>query len=251
MIRAERHERILSELARRGTVSAQFLSEELGASVATIRRDIAVLAERKMLVRTHGGASLIAHREELPFDAKLTKNLAEKRRIGSEAGRLVEDGAFLACGGGTTVLQMLPSIKRKSLRLVTTAINVALELRDTRSVEVTLTGGTLRRRTAETVGHIAERTLRDINIDVAIIGVDGIDADRGLTTFDPNEAYVNRVMLERAREAWILADKSKFGEILPAVIAPAAVATRIITDSATSDEAVAPLEALGIAVIRV
>ncbi len=251
MIRAERHERILSELARRGTVSAQALSEELGASLATIRRDISDLAKRKALIRTHGGASLPAQREELPYDAKLMTNLAEKRRIGSEAGRLVEEGTFLACGGGTTVLQMLPSIKRKSLHLVTTAINVALELRDTRSVEVTLTGGTLRRRTAETVGHIAERTLRDINIDVAVMGVDGVDAARGLTTFDPNEAYVNRVMLERAREVWILADHSKFGEVLPAVIAPASIATRIITDTGATDADIAPLEALGIEVTRV
>ncbi|SLN74400.1 DeoR/GlpR family DNA-binding transcription regulator [Roseisalinus antarcticus] len=251
MIRAERHERILSELARRGTVSAQALSAELGASVATIRRDISDLAGRKALIRTHGGASLPSHREELPFDAKLMTNLAEKRRIGAEAGARIEDGTFIACGGGTTVMQMLPSIRRKSLRLVTTAINVALELRETQSVEVTLTGGTLRRRTAETVGHIAERTLRDINIDVAIIGVDGIDALRGLTTFDPNEAYVNRVMLERAHEVWILADHSKFGEVLPAVIAPAITAARVFTDTGTSDAAAAPLQDLGIEVIRV
>ena len=57
MIRAERHERILSQLSRHGTVSAQDLSEHLGASLATIRRDISELAERKALVRTHGGAS--------------------------------------------------------------------------------------------------------------------------------------------------------------------------------------------------
>lgn len=251
MIRAERHERILSQLSRHGTVSAQDLSEHLGASLATIRRDISELAERKALVRTHGGASLPMRREELPYDAKMMTNLAEKRRIGAEAGTLIPDGSFIACGGGTTVLQMLPVLRRKSLRLVTTAINVALDLRDTRSVEVTLTGGTLRRRTAEMVGHIAERTLGDLNFDVAIIGVDGIDPDRGLTTFDPNEAYVNRVMLERAREVWVLADHSKFGEVLPAVIAPTARASRVITDSGVSDRHAADIAAVGVEVLRV
>ena len=251
MIRAERHERILSELARRGTVSAQALSAELGASVATIRRDISELAERNALVRTHGGASLPTKREELPFGAKMKANLAEKRRIGTEAGNMIEDGSFLACGGGTTVMQMLPTLRRKSVRLVTTAINVALELCDTRNVEVILTGGMLRRRTAEMVGHIAERTLNDLNIDVAIMGVDGVHPDRGLTTYDSNEAYVNRVMLDRAREIWILADHSKFGKVLPAVIAPVSTARRIITDTGAPDEQIAPLRDLGIEVIRV
>jgi len=251
MIRAERHERILAELARRGTVSAQDLAADLGASLATVRRDIADLAARKALARTHGGASLPNRREELPFDAKMMTNLIEKRRIGAEAGSRIPDGSFIACGGGTTVLQMLPAIRAKSLRLVTTAVNVALELRDTRSVEVTLTGGVLRRRTAETVGHIAERTLRELNPEIAVIGVDGIDADKGFTTYDPNEAHVNRVMLERAREVWIVADHSKFGVVLPAVLGPVAGATRLFTDTGASDAQVAPLAAAGVEVIRV
>lgn len=251
MIRAERHERILAELARRGTVSAQDLSKELDASLATIRRDIADLADINALIRTHGGASLPSRREELHFDAKVTKNLAEKRRIGTEAGTRIKDGTFLACGGGTTVMQMMPMLQRKSLRLVTNAVNVALELRNSKQVEVTLTGGNLRRRTAETIGHVAERTLRDLNIDVAVIGVDGIDASRGFTTFDSGEAYVNRVMLEQSREVWILADHSKFDEVLPAVIVPITAANRIITDTGTRDDQIAPLLDLGIEVIRV
>lgn len=137
------------------------------------------------------------------------------------------------------------------LKLVTTAVNVALDLRDAREVEVTLTGGMLRPRTAEMVGHIAERTLRDINIDVAVIGVDGIDARAGFTTYDSSEAYVNRVMLERAREVWIVADHSKFGQILPALICAAAQVRRIITDIGATQAMTARIEALGVEVLRV
>ncbi len=251
MIRAERQERILAALARKGTVSAQDLAVELGASLATVRRDIADLATRNALTRTRGGARLPNRRTELPFDAKMMAHLIEKRRIGAEAGSRIPDGSFIACGGGTTVLQMLPAIRAKSLRLVTTAVNVALELRDTRSVEVILTGGTLRRRTAETVGHIAERTLSEFNFHIAVIGVDGIDPEKGFTTYDPNEAHVNRVMLERAREVWIVADHSKFDVVLPAVLVPIARATRLFTDTGAREEQVAPLEAAGVEVIRV
>lgn len=251
MIRAERHERILAELARRGTVSALDLATLLDASLATIRRDVADLDLRKAVTRTHGGASLPKQREELPFDAKVMVYLPEKRRIGAQVGALIEPGSMIGLGGGTTVMQILPAIRRMRLKLVTTAVNVALDLRDAREVEVTLTGGMLRPRTAEMVGHIAERTLRDINIDVAVIGVDGIDARAGFTTYDSSEAYVNRVMLERAREVWIVADHSKFGQILPALICAAAQVRRIITDIGATQAMTARIEALGVEVLRV
>lgn len=251
MIRAQRHELILTELARRGTVSAQDLAALLNTSLATIRRDIAELDSRNAVQRTHGGASLPKGHEELPFDAKVMSYLPEKRRIGAHAGSLIEAGSMVGLGGGTTVMQIIPAIRRLRLKLVTTAVNVALELRDANEVEVMLTGGILRRRTAEVVGHVAESTLRDFNFDVAIIGVDGIDGIGGLSTYDPSEAYVNRVLLEQAREVWIVADHSKFGQVRPAIIYPLAKVTRIITDTAASDEMIADAVARGVEVIRV
>ncbi|MEZ5776915.1 MAG: DeoR/GlpR family DNA-binding transcription regulator [Paracoccaceae bacterium] len=251
MIRAERHERILAELARRGTVSAKELASLLDASLATIRRDIAELDDRHAVKRTHGGASLPQRREELPFDAKLMTFLPEKRRIGAQVGAMIEAGSTIGLGGGTTVMQILPAIRRMELKLVTTAVNVALELRDASNVSVTLTGGMLRRRTAEMVGHVAERTLRDFNIDVTVISVDGIDRAGGLTTYDSSEAYVNRVMTERAREVWIVADHSKFGQVFPALICPLSNATKLITDTGASEAMIADAQSLGVEVIRV
>ena len=251
MIRAQRHDRILAELARRGSVSAQDLAVLLDTSLATIRRDIADLDTRGAVLRIHGGASLPTRHEELPFDAKVLAYLPEKRRIGAHAGSMIEPGSMIGLGGGTTVMQILPAIRRMDLRLVTTAVNVALELRDAKDVTVTLTGGTLRRRTAEMVGHIAERTLRDINIDVVLIGTDGITGAEGLTTYDATEAYVNRVMIEQAREVWIVADHSKFGRILPALICPLVGVRRIITDAGATDAMVADAVALGVEVLRV
>ncbi len=251
MIRAERHERILAELARRGTVSAQDLAVLLDSSLATVRRDIVELDEMKAVSRIHGGAMLPERTEELPFDAKMMSFLPEKRRIGAQVGSMMKPGSMIGLGGGTTVLQILPAIRRLSLRVVTTAVNVAFDLRHAAGVEVTLTGGTLRPRTAEMVGHIAERTLRDLNIEVAVIGTDGIDVARGLTTYDSSEAYVNRVMLERAKEVWIAADHSKFGQILPALICPLSQVRRIITDTGATDAMIAKVVELGVDVVRV
>ncbi len=251
MIKAERHDRILAELAKRGSIGVQELADLLDASPATIRRDIAELDERQTVMRTHGGATLRDRHEELPYDAKVMAFLPEKRRIGAKAASMLTPNLTVGCGGGTTMMQMIVAIKRMRLKVVTTAVNVALELRDAPGIEVLLTGGTLRARTAEMVGHVAERTLRDVNLDVAVIGVDGIEARGGLTTYDSAEAYVNRVLIERAQEVWILADHTKIGQVRSAVIAPLANATLLVTDSAAPDGKLRELSDSGLKLVRV
>jgi len=249
MIKAERHDRILAELAKRGAIGVQELADLLKASTATVRRDISELDESGAVIRTHGGVTLRDTREELPYDAKVMAFLPEKRRIGAKAASMLTPNLSIGCGGGTTIMQMVVAIKRIPLHVTTTAINVALELRDADNIEVLLTGGTLRARTAEMVGHVAERTLRDVNLDIALIGIDGIDPRNGLSTYDSAEAYVNRVLIDRAREVWILADHSKLGQTRPAVIAAVSTASVIITDTAAPPDMVRAIEALGSKVI--
>jgi DeoR/GlpR family transcriptional regulator of sugar metabolism len=188
MIKAERHDRIMAELAKRGAVGVQELAELLDTSPATIRRDIAELDGKNAVVRTHGGAVLQDGHQELPYDAKVMTFHLEKRRIGAMAASMLSPGQTVGFGGGTTVMNMITAIKRMQLHVVTTAVNVALELRDAADIDVLLTGGMFRARTAEMVGHVAERTLNDVNLDVAVIGIDGIDIERGLTTYDSAEA---------------------------------------------------------------
>lgn len=250
-IKAVRHDRILAEVARRGAVSVQELADLLDASPATIRRDISELDEVGSAVRTHGGVTLRGGNEELPYDAKVMAFLPEKRRIAAAAAAMLTQNLSIGVGGGTTVMQMISAIKRKKLHVVTTAINVALELRDAPEIDVLLTGGTLRSRTAEMVGHVAERTLNDFNLDLAIIGIDGIHPTAGLTTYDSAEAFVNRVMLGRAREVWVLADHSKLGQVRPAIVTEADKIDVLITDTAAPASLTDQLEAVGIRVIKV
>ena len=150
-----------------------------------------------------------------------------------------------------TVMQMMASIKRLSLHIVTTAVNVALELRDAPDITVMLTGGLMRARTAEVVGHVCERTLRDINLDLAIIGADGVHSDLGFTTYNSEEAYTNRVMIDRAREVWIVADRSKLGQVRPAIIHDISVASLLITDSGASPDQVEAIRQKGTEVVCV
>ncbi len=251
MIKAERHDLIMVELAKRGAVSIQDLAGLLDASQATIRRDISELDASDLLLRTHGGAALRDRRREVSYDAKIMAYLPEKRRIGTCAASMLDPNMTVGCGGGTTVMQMIYSIKRMPLRVLTTAVNVALELRDAPDINVFLTGGMMRKRTAEMVGHICEQTIRDFNLDVAIIGADGIHPEHGYTTFDSEEAYTNRVLIRQAREVWIVADHSKLDQTCPAVIDVIESADVLITDKAASDNFVAAMMARGVRVIAV
>lgn len=231
MIRAERHERILNELAKRGVVSVGESAQQLGVSQATIRRDLDELAKLGLLRRTHGGAIAVDHQEELPFSLKTTAYSAEKRRIGATVAGLVRSGQIVGCTGGTTVAHVAKALRGKKVTVLTNAINIAVELANSEETDVIVSGGFLRGRSLELVGHIAERTFRDLYVDVAIIGVDGISIEHGLTTFHALEALTNRVLIEQAREVWVVADHSKLEKVTPAYIGPLSAVNRLFTDT--------------------
>lgn len=248
MIKAERHDKILSELAMRGAISVQELSEMLDVSEATVRRDLNDLDDRKLVERTHGGVTLASPSDELPFTSKTTVFLAEKRRIGAMVASLLQPSQVVGCTGGTTIAQVMKALRSQpipSLRLITNAVNVPMELAGA-GIEVTITGGVLREKTYELVGHLAERALDDVLVDVALVGLDGLSVKHGLTTYNQAEAYITRRLTERAKEVWAVADHSKLGQSRPAVIAPIGSLTRLVTDSDAHPDAVDELRQRGI-----
>jgi DeoR/GlpR family transcriptional regulator of sugar metabolism len=248
MIREERFERISSELAKRGSVELEELSRLLGVSPATVRRDLDALAVRGLLKRTYGGATADVREGERPFDSKLTAYLPEKRAIGALAASLIPEGSVIGCSGGTTVMSVVRALRGKKVTVVTNAVNVAMELASDDSVEVVVTGGTLRPRTWELVGHIAERTLADFRLDIALLGVDGISLEHGLSTFTIADAHTDFLLMARAASVWVVADHSKFGKVAPALIAPLSRVRRIITDPGMDEVGRASLEAAGLEV---
>ncbi|HET6450859.1 MAG TPA: DeoR/GlpR family DNA-binding transcription regulator [Spirochaetia bacterium] len=231
MTREERFERISSELARKGSVDGDELAAFLGASRATVRRDLDEMQRRGLLRRTHGGAAMVEGRDELPFQSKLSVFLPEKRAIAAAAASLIEDGCVVGCTGGTTVTLVIKALKGRRVTVVTNAINLAMELAASEGTEVVVTGGVLRTRSYELVGHVAERTIQDFHLDVALLGVDGLDFDHGISTFTIAEAHAAALYVEHSREVWVVTDHSKIGKTAPAIIAPLSRVSRVITDA--------------------
>ncbi|MDP3177255.1 MAG: DeoR/GlpR family DNA-binding transcription regulator, partial [Spirochaetaceae bacterium] len=186
--------------------------------------------EQGNIRRTHGGAAAASSEDELPFMSKLTLNLAEKWAIGSKTAALIPEGSVIACTGGTTVLGVVKALKDKTATVITNAINIAMELAPSRSIEVIVTGGTLRPRSYELVGHIADGTLENFHFDIALIGVDGFSIEHGLSTYTLSEAHTAALYIAKAESVWVVADHDKIGKVMPALIAPIGKIHRLITD---------------------
>jgi DeoR/GlpR family transcriptional regulator of sugar metabolism len=198
------------------------------------------------LRRTYGGATAAETGDELRFQAKLALHLQEKRAIGALAATLLPEGSLIGCSGGTTVLSMIKALRGKRVTIVTNAVNVAMELASVESVEVIVTGGTLRPQTYELVGHLADSTIRGFRFDVAVLGVDAISLEHGLSTYTLADAHTDSLYLTQAEQVWVVADHSKFGKVGPVLIAPLDKVQRLITDPGLAEEDRARLQAAGV-----
>jgi DeoR family transcriptional regulator, aga operon transcriptional repressor len=247
--KADRFGRILERLAANGTVGVADLARELGVSEATVRRDLRALDEQRLLERAHGGAISHGTVYELPVRYRGGHAREEKQRIARAARDRVADGEVVALTGGTTTTEVARQLARRAeISVVTNALNIAGELAVRPNVKLVVTGGVARSASYELVGPLAETTLRSINVDVAFVGVDGIDVRAGLTTQNETEAATNRALIERSRRVIVVADGTKLGRVAFASICPLASADELITDTGAEEEELARLRAAGLAI---
>ena len=252
MHKSARLSAILDRLASGGTVDVGGLAKELAASQATIRRDLATLERQRLLQRTHGGAVAHAVSYELPLRYKGVRFAEEKRRIAAAAAAMVAEGMAVGLTGGTTATEVARALAdRPRLTIVTNALNIASELGVRPNIKLIVTGGLARSQTYELSGPIAEASLAGLNLDVAFIGVDGVDAGGGCTTHEEVEAHTNQVMLRHAQRAILVADRSKIGKVTFARICPARDVDELITDDGADPGAVRALGDVGVQVTLV
>ena len=167
------------------------------------------------------------------------------------AANLVADGEIIAIGAGTTTTQVAQSIRhRKGITVLTNAVNVAMELSHRAEIKVSVTGGSLSGDWFALVGDVAQRSAAEIFVDKVFIGVDGIDAERGLTTNYPDQAAIHRAMMQQARQRIVVADRRKIEVIGTSLIWPIKDLDIFITDKSTTDDEIAPFAEKKITVLR-
>ncbi|MFZ5815843.1 MAG: DeoR/GlpR family DNA-binding transcription regulator [Bacillota bacterium] len=244
---------ILQQLQQTGAVQVGKLSEELGVTEVTVRRDLAAMERMGLLLRYHGGAVLPhAMVQDVPFESKLHDREADKARIAAAAAALVPDGSTIALAAGTTVAAVARALKGKTgLTVVTNAVNVAWEVATLPQIHLVVSGGRVREGSLCMVGPTAEHALREVAVDIAFVGVNGISREFGFTTPNQEEAQIHRLMLSRARHAVIVSDSSKFGRVAFARIASPHQIQTLITDDQAPPNLVEELRQEGVNVVLV
>jgi DeoR/GlpR family transcriptional regulator of sugar metabolism len=255
MFAEERHLRILEVIREAGKATVAELSEALGVSPVTVRRDLEKLEEKELLLRTHGGAIAVGTNvgelaREKSFSEKAEALAAEKERIAEAAARLVSDGESVLLTAGTTNMMLAKKLAaKKRLKIVTNAANIAIEIGARTDFEVILIGGKLRPKSFALVGPLAENMLASIRVDKLFLGVDGLDLAEGLTTPNLSEASMDRRMISIAREVIVVADHSKFGTVYFSHVAPLDAVHAVITDKAPGEDVRSQFGRLGIRLI--
>jgi len=220
MIPAERRARIVELVRQRQAVRVSSLSEDLGVSGMTIRRDLERLELEGVLVRTHGGAVLKRRLvEEALYVERAATRAEEKRRIAENAAALIQPGETVFLSSGTTAAQVLrhvdPSLEA---RVVTHNVGAAQDAHGLR-LEVVLVGGLFRPRSNAVSGPLALEHVSRFHASKMILGVDGFDLEEGLTTPTVGMAGVERAMITQTRgDVIALADVSKIGVVADVVI---------------------------------
>lgn len=253
--RYERWNAILELLSQEGRLSVEQAAEALVVSTATIRRDFDQLAQQQMLMRTRGGAVAQSVSYDLPLRYKTARHAGEKQRIAEAAAGLVAPGAIIGMNGGTTTSEVARALAIRAdpeigFTIVTNALNIAAELTVRQHVKIVLTGGVARPQSYELIGPLASGVLEQVTLDIAFLGVDGIDAEEGASAHHEGEASVNNLLISRAAQVVVVADTSKIGLRAFARICPLGAIGTLVTGEGLSDEAAARFTDAGVKVIR-
>lgn len=188
------------------------LAQHFGVSEVTIRLDLTFLDEKGLLLRSRG-AALVKNRlaRELTLREKHGENAALKRKLGQAAAMLIGNGERIIIDSGTTTEEVAIALHdHQDLVVMTNGLNIANQLATAEQVELMVAGGLLRRKSLSFYGAAAEASLRHLHFDKVILGADGFDLKRGLSTHFAAEASLNRLMCAAAERIIVVTDSSKF-----------------------------------------
>lgn len=267
MSREARWNALLELVGKNGRVEVEDAATTLDVSAATIRRDLDQLAEQQLLTRTRGGAVAHGVSYELALRYKAGRHAPEKQAIGRAVSELVAVGEVVGLTGGTTLTEVARSLAVRSdvvgdtaaagtggqpaLTVVTNALNIAHELVIRPQIKIVVTGGVARPQSYELTGPLASGVLREITLDVAVLGVNAIDIERGAYVHHEGEASINRLLAQQAQRVVVAADSSKIGKRAFARVCDLGQVDFLVTDKGIAPEAEARFAEAGVTVVAV
>src|SRR4051794_20188059 len=253
MYAEERQQAIARLVNQRGRMSVNQLAREYDVTTETVRRDLSTLERMGLVRRVHGGVvppsslSLI----EAGLRERDQVNPERKEQIAHAAlDQLPPAGGTILLDAGTTTSRLASLLPPDhSLTVITHGVPIAARLAGQRQIDLRLLPGRVRRTTQAAVGADTVAVLSHLRVDVTFLGTNGVTAEHGLTTPDPDEAAVKRALIASGRRVVALADASKFGvETAVRFAAPGEIDV-LVTDSDVSSTDRRALTKAGIEVV--
>jgi DeoR/GlpR family transcriptional regulator of sugar metabolism len=250
MLAAERKDLLVTRLRRDGKLIARDLAVELGLSEDSVRRDLRELAAAGLCQRVYGGA--------LPVSPALgtlkarTEIASEsKRRIAARAAEMITPGSTTILDSGTTALEIVRALRPDlSATIITHSPSTAAALAEHPTVDVFILGGRLFKHSVAACGAAAAEAAAAISADLYFLGLGGIHPKEGLTTGDPDEAAMKRILVSRAADTYVVGSTEKLGAVCSYQVVRLSDTAGMITDAPGDDPTASQLRAQGVTVIQ-
>jgi len=225
---------LVAYVRARGSVTVEQLAETLGVTLQTVRRDVQKLADDGLLARFHGGVRVPSSTtENIAHMQRENLNAEGKSRIARNVAAAVPNDCSLILNIGTTTEAVSRALMgHTGLRVITNNLNVASILSGNAKCEVIVVGGVVRGHDRGIVGEAAADFIRQFKVDIAVMGISGIESDGTLRDYDYREVKVSQSIIAHAREVWMAADYSKFNRPAMVEVAKLTQIDRLFTDIA-------------------
>lgn len=250
-----RQRRILEILSQKGEVKLQRLKDVFpDISVMTLRRDLTSLESRGYLIRTHGGAMSTRKventgGEEDAYVSREAENIEAKRAIARSTISLVEKGRSIYIDAGSTTMCLAKLVPDDNFTIVTSGVNIALELLKKQNISVVTLGGLVNRNTLSVSGPNAISVVDNINIDIAFMSASGFSMDSGLTVSNVYECELKKKVVARSKKVILLLDSQKINKNMTFTYANLKELDILATEKQLPEEILAETRKFGIRTI--
>ncbi len=209
MLKEERQALIMKQINLHNKVLSGDLSERLGVSEDTIRRDLKELAETGKILKVHGGA--IGKSFHYPYHHNSEVYAQEAKQIIAEkALSLLKNDMVILTGGGTTMIEMAKKIPSTlHATFFTISPLVGLTLANHANLKVIGIGGELSKNSNVHIGASVINQLSDLKMDLCLLGANAMSVREGMTDSDWSVVQVKRAMIHSCEKLAILSIAEK------------------------------------------
>ncbi len=216
----DRQEQILNLLNERGDIQISELKDVFPqVSTMTLRRDLSLLENKGLLIRTHGGAVNIkklssVYGEEDAYSSRAAENVESKINIAHKALGFLDNGRSIYLDSGSTIMCLAKLIPDDPFSILTSGINIAMELTKKTRITIYTTGGQLNQNSLSSSGPTSMSMLDFINVDIAFMAASGFSPENGFTVSNFFECELKKAVIKKAKKVIMLIDSSKFNKVL-------------------------------------